>query len=202
MSGIVSLFENYTIESRASLYIDELNFPNATELHLFKNARIEIDSYICIEKINVPVECVRYYLREAKFHPWATVKIEGHFLVGNYETEKLFFYNDPAIRSKSNLTPEQFVKGEAIKAGTELVIDEIILKDTQMTLELFNKCPFKDCPNIIAPCMKMRPKDVDLIQYITAPYHRLNFCYIHNICNGCKKQTSWANQLCADCEVD
>jgi hypothetical protein len=124
---VVSLFKGYKIESRASLFIDELNFEDASELHLFENAKIQIDSYICISKINVPDACIRRFLRGAEVHPWATVKIEGHFFSGNSETEKLFFYNDSGDRSKSDLTKEQLLKGETVKAGTELIIDELLV---------------------------------------------------------------------------
>ena len=93
-SSVVSLFKNYRIESGASVFIEELNFEDASELHLFENAKIEVDSYVCIKTINVPDTCLRRFFREAEVHPWATVKIEGHFFSGNPETEKLFFYNN------------------------------------------------------------------------------------------------------------
>lgn len=126
--SIVSLFENYNIEIRSSLFVDEINFPDATEIHLFKNAKIEVDSYICIGKVNVSDDCLRRYLRGAEVHSWATVKIEGCFFSGNHETETLFFYNNSAIRSKSDITKEQLLQGQAtIKPGTELIIDEIII---------------------------------------------------------------------------
>lgn len=125
--SIVSLFENYNIGIRASLFVDEINSEHASELHLFKNAKIAVDSYVCIGKINVSDACIRRFLRGAEVHPWATVKIEGHFFSGNYETETLFFYNNSAVHSKSDLTKEQFLKEETVKPGTELIIKEIII---------------------------------------------------------------------------
>lgn len=124
---IVNLFENLKFKFKSTFTIDELNFEDATELILFRNATVDENSYICIEKINVPNNCSFRFFENAKIHPTSTIRIIDRFIRGDIETEKLHIYNIPANLPQSKLTVKDFVNGGKVESNTKFMVDHIVL---------------------------------------------------------------------------